>query len=135
MAFMEWKAEYSVGIEKLDNQHKELVRMINDFHEAMKVGKAKEMTGPMLTRLISYTQDHFRTEESLFDLHHYPFALAHKTEHQKLVEEITVLLGEFNKGTPMIALRLGEFLGKWLVDHIVGSDRKYTAFLQSKGLK
>jgi len=35
----------------------------------------------------------------------------------------------------MLGLEVMDFLKKWLTDHIEGSDKDYSAFLVSKGVK
>jgi hemerythrin len=47
-----WKPEYSVGVSELDQQHKGLVAMMNELHDAMMQGKGSEVLGGILKRLI-----------------------------------------------------------------------------------
>jgi len=42
MALMTWKADYSVNIKQIDDQHKKLIELINTLHDAMAKGHAKE---------------------------------------------------------------------------------------------
>ena len=42
MAFMQWNTALSVKVAEIDEQHKQLIAMINDLHSAMKTGQAKE---------------------------------------------------------------------------------------------
>ncbi|MGB9912684.1 MAG: hemerythrin, partial [Candidatus Kapaibacteriota bacterium] len=45
MAFIEWNDNYSVGVSIIDNQHKQLIRIINELHEGMGTGKGKDVLG------------------------------------------------------------------------------------------
>jgi hemerythrin len=42
MALLPWNQGFSVSIKKFDDQHKQLVNLINQLHGAMKVGKGRE---------------------------------------------------------------------------------------------
>jgi hypothetical protein len=45
MSLIQWEEKYSVKHATIDSQHKKLVELINNLHEAMKVGKAKDKLG------------------------------------------------------------------------------------------
>ena len=53
MALFGWRDEYSVNIKEIDDQHKQLVAMINELHEAMLEKRAKEILGSLLNKLVS----------------------------------------------------------------------------------
>ena len=65
MAFFDWKENYSVGIAKLDDQHKKLVSFLNDLYSAMKAGKGTDVLDEVLKGMVAYTKTHFVTEENL----------------------------------------------------------------------
>ena len=52
MALMTWSDQLSVNIKQVDNQHMKLVELLNNFHEAMKVGKGKEAMGKTFSELL-----------------------------------------------------------------------------------
>jgi hemerythrin len=43
MSLFEWDKSFQVDIVLLDNQHKKLVNMINDLHDAMRRGDGKSV--------------------------------------------------------------------------------------------
>ena len=63
MALIAWNDSYSVKVKQMDEQHKKLVEMINQLHDAMKVGQGKQVVGDVLNALVSYTKTHFASEE------------------------------------------------------------------------
>ena len=69
MALIEWNESFLVGVKAMDDQHRGLANALNELHAAMKAGKAKEVTGPLLTTLVKYTRDHFTAEEALMNRH------------------------------------------------------------------
>jgi hemerythrin-like metal-binding protein len=133
--FFTWNDTYNTGIKEIDAQHKKLVEILNQLFEAMGKGQAKEVLGKLLDQLIEYTVVHFATEEKLFKLYNYPESVAHKAEHAALTKTALDLQGKFKSGKAMITLEVANFLKKWLGEHIMGSDKKYSPFLIGKGVK
>ncbi len=134
MALMEWTPAYSVKVKKFDEQHKKLVEMINQLHDAMRAGQGNAMLGVVLQQLISYTATHFAEEEKMMQTHGFPGLAAHKLEHQKLVTHVLDLQKQFQAGSAMLTLTVMNFLKDWLVSHIKGVDQKYGEFLNTKGV-
>ena len=64
---MSWGPKLILGIDKIDDQHKELVSLINQLHKAMKSKKGRQKSGEILNGLADYTVYHFGHEEELFD--------------------------------------------------------------------
>jgi len=134
MSQIEWTPALSVGITEIDEQHKVLVKYVNDLHEAMSKGKGKDVTGPLLDGLVKYTTDHFAVEEKYFEQFNYPKTVQHIQEHRKLVAQVVDFKKQFDEGTVGLTIPLMDFLSNWLVNHIQGTDKQYTACFQEHGL-
>jgi hemerythrin len=134
MNFMEWQADYSVNIAKIDKQHKNLVDLINRLHAAILSGKAEEALTHILTDLVYYTIYHFETEEGLFDEYDYPESESHKQEHRDLIQKVSALQSRHTEGEKVITQEVMKFLHDWLRGHILGTDKAYVPFLNSKGV-
>lgn len=135
MAFFEWKEDYSVGIKKIDEQHKKLVTYLNDLYEAMKSGKGKEALDGILNGLVHYTKDHFTTEESLMKLYDYPEYEAHKQKHDKMAEHVVKLKHKVDSGEISSPRQIADFLKEWLAKHILSTDQQYGPYLNQKGIR
>lgn len=134
MALLNWTSSYSVNVKEIDLQHQKLVNLINLLHDAMKSGKGKEVMGQALNDLVSYTKFHFKYEEDLFQKTMYPDTMIHKRQHQDLVKQVSDFVKQFQTGEKLLTMDLMNFLKKWLTDHIVGTDKKYSAHFNSKGI-
>jgi hemerythrin len=134
MALMTWNNGLSVNIKEIDVQHKKLIELINQLHGAMGEGKGKEASGKILSDLIYYTVSHFTYEEKLFKQYGYSEYEAHRKEHEDLTSQVKDFKSQFDKGTLGLTLKLMTFLKDWLNKHILGTDKKYVAFLNSKGV-
>ena len=134
MALFTWNDSYSVNIREIDDQHKILVKLINDLHDAMKVGKGKEVMGTTIKELVDYTAYHFDHEEKLFTSNGYPESSQHKAIHEKLIAEVKTLQKNYESGNTVISMEVMNFLKDWLSGHIMGTDKKYSSFLNAKGI-
>ncbi len=135
MALITWKEAYAVNITEVDNQHKKLVELINNLHDAMIAGKAKEVMSSILSGLVDYTLNHFATEEKYFDEYDYPESEAHKQQHSDLVSQVAALQKKHEAGERVLTIDVMNFLRDWLNDHIIDSDKKFGPYLNSKGVK
>ena len=135
MSIISWKDDYSVGIAEIDRQHHKLIDLINQLNDAMSNGKGKEILGKILSDLINYTHSHFKMEEKLFDKYGYPDAEEHKIKHKKMTDKVLDLQEQFQQKKITITFEVMDFLQNWLDKHILGTDKKYGPYLNSKGVK
>lgn len=131
---MPWGDRLKIDIPLIDDQHKELVKMINELHRAMKMKMGAKEAGQILTRLADYTVYHFKNEENLFEKHQYPDRDAHKQYHDRLVGQVLEFKKEFEEGRAALSMDLMQFLTDWLREHILKTDKLYVPFLKEKGV-
>jgi len=134
MPLMEWTEKLSVDVKEIDTQHKKWIGLLNDLHEAMKSGKGKEAVGGVLSGLVDYTKVHFATEERLLKSNGYPLFDGHKRIHEDMVKEVENLEKKYKTGQNVLSIDVMQFLKNWLSEHIMGTDKNYSAFLRSKGI-
>ncbi|MDR3640059.1 MAG: bacteriohemerythrin [Humidesulfovibrio sp.] len=132
---MTWTDGLSVGIRLIDEQHRVLLGLINELHAGMRARKSDAVLVGVVARLKEYTVKHFGQEEEYFDRYGYPGTAAHKELHAKLVQQVLDFEAALKSGKTKVTMDIMRFLKDWLVKHIMGTDKKYTAFLNSKGLR
>lgn len=135
MAFITWDSRFSVGIPVIDQQHMKLVDYINELHDAMKIGKAKDVLSEIIRNLVNYTNTHFTTEEKYMNTNGYPGFQDHKKEHAEFVNKVTEFQKNFNNGSSSVSIDIMNFLRNWILNHILVEDKKYVPFFQEKGIK
>jgi hemerythrin-like metal-binding protein len=133
--FLVWKDSWLVGIRVVDSQHKNLVSILNQLHEAMRTGQGKTVLGEILGRLINYTKAHFAAEEGLLEMHGYPQLGPHRLEHEKLTAKVIDFQKQYAAGAVTLSVEVMQFLSDWLQHHILGTDMKYSTFLKAKGVQ
>jgi hemerythrin len=131
--YFKWTPEYSVNIKTIDNQHQELVNMLNRLFVAVAQREGNNVIGGILEAFRSYTKTHFSLEERLMEQAQYPDLEAHKLEHQKLIGQLDELCRKHLTEDKPIYFEVLRFLKTWLKEHISSEDTKYsTALQQSK---
>ncbi len=134
---IEWHDENSVGVQSIDKQHMRLVSIINDLFKAILADKAHDVLHSILEELAKYTAYHFSYEEHLLTKHGYPTHMLeeHIAEHRELTTRIYDFMVKFNAKEATIDLELYDFLRSWMEQHLCDTDKKYSGFLQSKGVE
>lgn len=135
MALLTWGKQYSVGIQAMDDQHSALFKVLNDLHTAMLEGRAQQLTGPLLRKLLNYTRDHFSAEEALLTSARYPGLPEHRKLHRELTRTAEEFADRFERGETTLNLSLMSFLRDWLGNHIQKVDKEYGAWLNSHGIR
>lgn len=136
MPLMSWSDKLSVGVSTLDADHQKLVGMVNEMYDGIQAGHGKEAVGKILDQLISYTVVHFTREEKYFAETGYPASAAHKKEHVELTQQVVEIQKKYKAGaTSILSLEVMNFLKNWLLTHIQGSDKRYSAHLNAHGIK
>ena len=134
MALITWDNNLSVEVAEIDEQHRNLITMINQLHDAMRQGKGKAVLQSVLDELISYTGSHFATEERYFDKYGYSEAREHISEHAAFVRKVSDFKEGFESGKFGVSIEVMSFLSDWLKNHIKGSDKRYTMLFNERGL-
>lgn len=131
---MTWDGTMSVRIGALDVQHREMVDLLNELHDAVLAQADRSTMRGLLQRLLRHCIEHFESEERLFDQYEYPGRVAHKGKHDEMCEQVQTVVREFEAGKPVLTETLVKFLQTWLDHHIKGSDRLYASYLNRKGV-
>jgi len=135
-----WTENLSVGVKAFDDDHKRLIRMINEMHGALQdvdsAGKiAEEEIEIALHRLENYFKTHCLREEETMAKTGYAGLEEHKQEHVKFFAAVTEMQRRFRNSTdPKQATELMQFMYDWLTEHIFVTDRRYTVHMNAKGI-
>ncbi len=129
-----WDNTLMVNVGKIDNQHKTLIKTLNELYNVAQTSSDKEDLAPIFEELVKYTVEHFATEEKFMEEYRFPQFTAHKKEHEDLTAQVVAFKKDFDNGTETISFELLDFLRKWLTHHIIITDKGYSAFLNGKGV-
>jgi hemerythrin len=130
---IEWRDSLAIGVETIDNQHKELLLRFDKLLNACQAGKGVEELKKLQTFLEEYVHTHFNDEEALQRHHRYPDYEAHHKEHLYFIDQINKLKSEtLEEGiSTHHVIETNNLLLKWLLNHISKVDTKLGAFIKS----
>jgi hemerythrin len=135
MPFIKWDKSFEIGLKDIDDQHMELVGVMNTLFSALLSRKHADVLDQAFFTLDSYVKFHFQTEEDLFEVHGYPAATAHKEQHTDFQNRVQELRNHPENISPAADIQsLLTYLKNWFLTHTQGEDRKYIPFFQSKDL-
>ncbi len=134
MAGYAWNEMYSVHITALDRQHQRLFAAVNELDEALSSGQGSTVVEDVLKQLMDYTASHFAAEEKLMERYGFPGLADHRFKHEELTRKVMALHEEYKHGNIGVPLSLMLFLQTWLKEHILGTDKQYSEFLNAKGV-
>ena len=131
MPYIIWRSRMSVGIDRIDEDHKQLIRCVNDLDQATnQVNYDPRLAAQTLLRLFEYTKSHIDREEKLMLAVDYPGYEGHKKLHDTAKKALHDISAEFMQHpTKPAAERIYDFTADWLVHHIVMVDTKLTPFI------
>lgn len=126
--YVKWDRNFETGIPLLDEQHKELILLINNLYKKKK-DLSKEKISKLLVNLSDYVRVHFKSEEFLLYVMKYPQISLHKKEHQIFVFKIKEIIAQYHRGNlAHIPEDVFAYLKRWILDHILKTDMKYSCY-------
>lgn len=136
MAIYEWNESLSIKIRGIDDEHKQLFKIFEKLHDAMKQKKTTDELEDIIDGLIVYTGYHFQTEKTLFEKYNYPGKEQHINEHEKIVDRVKELEKHFKEsGSIMLALDIHNFMAKTMITHIINEDKKYEEYFHENNIE
>ncbi len=136
---MEWTTDLSVGVEKIDDQHKELFDKINDLVLAIKSHTCKYKISDVVKFLEDYVVFHFGEEERYMKELGYPGYEHHRAQHEefmrnleKLKKALPVLEGGKKPGSYDLSVETNQIVVDWILEHISRVDKVLGKFLEGR---
>ncbi len=124
-----------IGISEIDEEHKKLFELITKIDTAVKSNDDPISNAMLLiNELKQYTVTHFAHEEAYMERINDPELKRQKKEHAAFIEKINSYsyADVTSASAKTIIVELLEYLSKWLMGHILGSDILIGQFKQSE---
>ena len=132
-----WEPSLSVGDEKLDGQHQQLLKQVNLLLEAISGGKNNLLAiGESLKFLDHYIDEHFLDEEMYMQKHQYPQFEEHRALHVEFITRYSEMKNRVLAfdSADKILLDLENHLARWWIDHIGKADKQYAKYIETHEL-
>jgi len=124
MNLLEWKPEYSVGIASMDDEHREMIGMINGVYARLGKAPDEEIIENCLEEIFTTISAHFALEERIMREAGYEEYEDHKEDHEDLLDEIRDLMDDFVTNAEAGGRLLEERLSQWFSRHFSSFDAR-----------
>jgi hemerythrin-like metal-binding protein len=124
-----WKESYRLGVETIDNQHRQLFKMVDDLLEVVDGGDGegyKHKCADAVNFLYDYTVKHFQFEEGYQASIGYKDIEAHKLQHKRFivtVDNFAKRMIDSQYDMPVVKAFCGSLVA-WLNYHVADTDQK-----------
>jgi hemerythrin len=126
-----WQEHMRVGIDIVDDDHRELFALVHEFDAACKTASGQVdpvQIGDILARLQIYVNEHFAREEAAQLEVHYDGYAENKRQHDELKATLAKFQAKHSSGEwgdlKVATENMRSFLAIWLQEHIMKTDRK-----------
>jgi hemerythrin len=123
MALLQWKEHYSVGVDAVDHEHKELIELINRLHDELMAKGEKPSISAFFGDLFTGISAHFALEERFMRERGYDQLSQHKADHERLLDEIRDIMDDF-EDHEIASAELGARLDAWFSRHFETHDAR-----------
>ena len=128
-----WDEEFSVGVARIDRQHRELFRIGGELVVAMKnISQGLDEydhVRELLAELSDYTVYHFEAEEELMEKHGFPELDSHQKIHNLFIGRLEDIdLAEMDRDQEKFLNELLNFVADWVENHILQEDARYADY-------
>jgi hemerythrin len=125
MDFIEWSYEYSLNIPKIDKQHKELIRQLNNAikHCTGKTNDEKVFYKKNTRKSIDFLKNHFETEEKILGKTKYENFNKHKSDHNNILVKLIKMNDDIeNNMVELNLFHVTAFIKEMVIKHIKTYD-------------
>lgn len=133
--YLTWNCSLNIGIDSIDNQHKELFNYLDQLLTSIEEGKSNEEVVKILDFLEEYVVKHFNEEEEIQNKTNYPLLDIQRTQHEDFKRDIKEFrrVFETHGASTVLALNIQKNLVNWLTNHIMNLDKDLGDFLIEMG--
>ncbi len=121
---IEWRPEYELGLAAVDAEHRELITLINELHAELDEPVDAEAVELLLGEIYAAIAAHFALEEREMMAAGYPEYVAHKADHEALLDQLLGMMDELAGDSSAALDGLGQRLKAWFVDHFSTFDAR-----------
>jgi hemerythrin len=134
VTLMTWTSAMSVGLPELDEDHRVLIRIINQLAESATDDDHVGVLRQCLYSLLRYAEFHFAREEKVMTACDFPALTHHKQEHRAFTDHMQALAKALEEDEPptaeIVNQDLLDYLKDWLNHHILIEDMSYRRLVE-----
>jgi len=128
---LEWTTDFELGLAGVDEQHRDLVDLINRLRRCMGHCAGQAELGELLAALEAHTEQHFLLEEQMMAESQFPNFERHRANHEAFVLRLREARRRHLDGA-LIEFQTLAMLRGWLVEHMLRADCEFGAYLERR---
>ena len=134
MSFANLKDELKIGIESLDQEHRELIGIMEELSDAFDNGVPALDVSDLFGALYDKASAHFTLEERLMREKKYPLDATHKADHRRLLERVRDMMDAYEAGMcTKCDVNFSTCIESWFVTHVTEEDTRLRGLDKSSG--
>ncbi|MHB8907420.1 MAG: bacteriohemerythrin [Syntrophales bacterium] len=122
-----WGPEYTVHVEELDVQHRNLFRITNNVLALYEDGSGELY--PLLKDLVEYLCTHIRSENAVMIKCNYPDYAEQDSQHADFIDKMQSFLKSYKEDDKDLTFQMLSYLHGWIYSHTTTMDLKYGQYL------
>ena len=107
MTLIHWRDEFSLGVEAVDVEHREMIELINSLDTLMQQGASQDAVVDTLGEIYARIAAHFALEEKIMRAANYEQLPAHKMDHERLLDRLLDVIDSVDEHFAVHALTDG----------------------------
>ena len=128
--YIVWEDKYNTGYKRIDDQHIELIEIINELYECMdnkdsKNEMLKDAFKKALRRTVDYIDYHLHYEEKIMHAIKYNKIIEHSSYHREFTQKIYNYVKLYENGSLESIDSLVKYLKEWFLNHILKTDKEF----------
>lgn len=129
--YLTWDSSLSIGINGIDNQHKDLFNCIEQLLTSIENDQSNDEVIKTLNFLEEYVVKHFNEEEEIQIKTNYPLLDMQHIQHENFKSELKEFRRVFSTHgiSTILALNIHQSLVDWFRNHIMTLDKDLGDFL------
>ena len=124
MSLIAWRDEFSVGVDAVDHEHREMITLINELDEAMQDDASQASVVQALGEIYTRISAHFALEEKAMRDARYTHLAEHKQDHEQLLDELLDVMDSVDDEGRYDRANVARSLELWFSDHFRTHDAK-----------
>ena len=124
MSLINWRDEFSVGVDAVDHEHREMIELINDLDDVMGKNADHADVVRSLGEIYARIAAHFALEEKIMRDVRYTSFEPHKQDHEFLLDELSEVIDSVDADGRYDREDLSRTLDRWFSDHFRTHDAK-----------
>ena len=123
MSELQWSDDFSIGVASIDHEHQELISLLNEICQSLE-GSSGTTRDELFGELFAKIASHFALEEHIMRDKRYDRYMEHKTDHEKLLDELREIMDKQEDADHFNSEKLVIALNDWFSVHFKTEDAR-----------